>query len=360
MRKEIIFIDKNIPMLPEFLRNFGKINIFSHDELNNNLLKEKRATALFSRSTIKINEELLGNIPLKYYATATSGSDHMDKKYLDSQGINYYIALGSNANSVAEYVIFSILHWANYSDINIKNKIIGIIGYGAIGNILAEYCSRLGLKIIVNDPPLRDNNFDFPENIEYCDLEKLIEKSDIITNHVPLNKSGKYKTERLLSENISGAKNCKFFIHTSRGGVVSENSLIKYKNKHSFETVIDVWEDEPNFNSEMVRDSMIATPHIAGHSFNGKINGSVAVASDFIKYLGLKGVSEFQNNLPKRHTLKEMENIENIYILLNKNRKILSDGLNFKKTINFSENDKERFFKEYRNNYEKRFESLRI
>jgi len=348
-------------MLPEFLRNFGEVNIFSHDELNNNLLKEKRATALFSRSTVKINEELLQNTHVKYYATATSGSDHIDKIYFNSQGIHSFIALGSNANSVAEYVIFSILHWANYSNINIKNKIIGIIGYGMIGSLVAEYCSSLGVKIIVNDPPLRDNNFNFPKNIKHCDLEKLIEKSNIITNHVPLIKSGKYKTEGLLNENISGALNCKLFIHASRGGVVSEKSLIECKNKHSFETVIDVWEDEPNFNSEMARDSMIATPHISGHSFNGKINGSLAVASDFVKYLGLD-YSEFQNNLPKRHTLKEMEiieNIENIYILLNKNRKILSDSLNFKNASNLLEKNKKIFFKKYRNNYEKRFESLR-
>ena len=349
-------------MLPEFLRNFGEIYIFRHDELNNNLLKEKRATALFSRSTVKINEELLQNTHVKYYATATSGSDHIDKIYFNSQGIHSFIALGSNANSVAEYVIFSILHYAKTYDINIKNKIIGIIGYGMIGSLVADYCKALGLKIIVNDPPLRDNNFNFPENIEYCELEILIEKSDIITNHVPLIKFGKYKSEDLLGENISLARDCKLFIHASRGGVVSEKSLIKYKNKHSFETVIDVWKDEPNFNSELVRDSMIATPHISGHSFNGKINGSLAVANDFIKYLGLD-YSEFQNNLPKRHTLKEMEiieNIENIYILLNKNRKILSDSLNFKNAGNLLEKNRKIFFKEYRNNYEKRFESLRI
>ncbi len=354
-RKEIIFIDRNIPMLAEFLENEGEIIIFHRDELDNNLLKEKQATALFSRSTIKVSKKLLSNTGVKYYASATSGEDHLDKSYLQSQGIHHFTALGSNANSVAEYVLYSILHWSATRNIAIKDRVIGIIGYGAIGGIVAKYCHALGLRVIVNDTPLLNSGYNFPDFTQGMELNDLIENSEIITNHVPLINHGKYKTKGLLSENISYSRKCKLFIHSSRGSVVCADSLLRYKNKYSFDTVTDVWEDEPSFNSELAKSSLISTPHVAGHSFNGKINGAIAVANDFLKYLG-NNKEEIKTNLPERILIA---NSENLYDLLGRNRKILADDFHLKNACDFSEDDKKLFFKEYRSSYPQRFESIK-
>lgn len=359
-KREIVFIDKNIPYLPEVFSEFSDVHIFSGRELSNKDLRENKCTVLFTRSTVKINEDLLSGTTVKFAATATSGIDHVDTEYLNRAGIFFASALGSNANSVAEYVIYSILKWSLAKKIDLHNKTLGIIGYGNVGKLVANYAHQLGIKIILNDPPLLAEGFDFP--YQYCDLDELLSKSDIITNHVPLTKSGQHKTLKLLnSDNLQLLKDEVLFLHTSRGGVAEENALIENRTKKNLNLVIDVWENEPDFNPELAEICDFATSHIAGHAFDSKLVGSKMMIDAYNNFSGLNLISKkIESELSKKEKFdfSEFTTSEDLLNKIELSRQLIIDYqefMNFSKLIS-----KQRIlhFENYRKNYPIRREVL--
>jgi erythronate-4-phosphate dehydrogenase len=282
-----ILIDENIPLLKECLIDSASVISFAGRSIDNKFILESNSEALIVRSTTKVNKELLKNTKIKLVGTATSGTEHIDIEYLNENSINFVSALGANANSVAEYVIYNILKWSLKNEINLTQKTIGIIGFGNIGKLVAYYAYNLGLKVIINDPPLRDNSYNFDKNYIYSELNELLQNSDIITNHVPLNFETKYATNDLLNNNLELIKEDSLFIHTSRGGVVNEDRLIDCIKKNQIKAVIDVWQNEPDFNHLLAESAYFKTPHIAGYSFNGKINGALIMAKAIEKVFNL-------------------------------------------------------------------------
>lgn len=342
-----ILINSNIPKLAELLETDFEIIQFEAGKLTNEKLIYTNADALVTRSTEKINHKLLDNTNIKYYATATSGTDHIDTNYLTSKGIKYFISSGCNSNSVAEYVLYNIF---NFYEDKLNEKTIGIIGFGNIGNLLARYCNVIGMNVLVNDPPKKDNNYQFPNYVNYSTLNDLIKKSDILTNHIPM-QTGKYSSINLLSN-----KNLKCFsgdllIHASRGGIVDESALFDL-NCH---LVIDVWKKEPDINADLVKHANIATPHIAGHSLNGKLNATQMIYNDLCSFFNVK---QREINLGLKRRTKFTK--KNYYPLLNeiiKERRIIEDSEDFKSKL--TENNISDNFINMRNNYPIRFESIK-
>ncbi len=308
-----IFIDENIPYLSQALKSIADVTIFNFKELTNEWLIKSKCQFLFTRSTIKVNSDLLDGTEVKFVGTSTIGIDHIDLDYLQNRKIHFCSATGSNANSVAEYVIFAVLHWLIKNLYYAEGITIGIVGFGNIGKLVRKHIAEIfpDMKILVNDPPLKDNNFIFPQNAEYCELDELIEKSDIITNHVPKEKNGKYPTINLFNENnLKLLKNKSFFIHSSRGGVVDETALLNEINRKEIMLITDVWANEPFVNRELLFQSEIATPHVAGHSWNGKIRGSIMMLKQFEEFTGIKvDLSEMKEYI--RNSEKEFEIILN-------------------------------------------------
>ncbi len=358
----LIFCDNNIPYLDEALKNIVQIRFFNANSLTNGELVTSKAEALFVRSTIKVNSNLLDNTSIKFVATATSGNDHFDIPYLEKNGIFYTDALGSNANSVAEYVIYSILSWAESNSIDLATKTIGIVGYGNIGQLVAKYSQYLGLKILVNDPPLKDIGFDFPDYSHYTELNELIENSDIITNHVPKILDGIYKTIGLFnSENLKLCKEHSLFIHASRGKVVQENSLIENIRPKNTTLITDVWADEPLVNKVLLNHSLLATPHIAGHSFEGKVRGTLMVIEAYEKYFDLKVNKDHIYKLLKNYKpLNRITFQDNHHILslLQQNRKLKEDDKFLRKLSTFDDETIKKGFINYRQQYPVRHEIL--
>ncbi len=347
-----ICIDSNIPILPKLLKDHGEIHTFHGRDLTNDLLKEKNCTALFIRSTVKVNEHLLKNTNVKFIATATAGTDHVDEEFLKRTGIIFKSAAGSNANAVAEYVIFSGLLWADLLKTSLKGKTIGIIGYGNIGRRVAFYAQKFGLKILVNDPFLKE----FPDYVEYSELSDLLKRSDIITNHVPLTTSGDFPTKNLLHENeLNLLKENSLVVHASRGSVIQQNSLENILLKKQIFAVIDVWENEPDVVFKSSDNLLIATPHIAGHTWNAKLNGTKMVADAFKNWRG----SETENDFLKTENENEEVNFSDEKVLLKKlgeKRKLQEDSEVFKKV--FQSGKSREKFDEMRKNYPQRFETL--
>jgi len=359
-----IFIDENIPFLGDVLKGCGEIRLFKGRELTKFDLINGNCDFLFVRSTTKVNQDLIEQTPVKYVGSATSGTDHIDLNYLSEKLIQFSDAKGSNANSVAEYVIYSILKWSKVNNINLEKLKIGIIGYGNIGKLVSAYSHLLGFDVYVNDPPLLDNGFQFPDFIKYVELEEIFSITNIITNHVPLIKTGKYRTLRLIDKNlINQIPKASLFIHTSRGGVVDEDALINSLSLRKFSAVIDVWENEPYINSLLCRLSFLATPHISGYSFDGKLKGVKMMADFFYNATNLRpdySIIDFHLNDFKPIAKEFYSKKDELLDILENNRKFSEDYKKFLRTMLYDEKERAFLFDEIRKNYPKRRETLRL
>jgi erythronate-4-phosphate dehydrogenase len=343
------------------LSDYHNVTKVSGREISNQLLKSTDANCLICRSQTKVHENLLDGTNVNFVATATSGSDHIDTNYFAQKSITFNSAIGSNATSVAEYVIFSILHWSKINQISLQNKRLGIIGFGNIGKRLADFAEKIGLKIIVNDPPLRKSGFNFPKNLSYCEIEDLFNSCDIITNHVPLTKNCEFATANLInSDLIDKIRSNSLFVHTSRGGIVDEAALKAIQAEHSISFVIDVWNSEPNFDSVLAQKCLIATPHIAGYSFDGKLNGALMMMNALSLHTGIAYDLKLLNEAISHESKIAIEklNENELYERLNDRRAFLRDNEIFAKNFAEDSSGKARMFDEIRRKYPVRRELL--
>jgi erythronate-4-phosphate dehydrogenase len=364
--QSIIYIDENIPLLPDVLSNCGKIIMFNGRKLKNDLLKKNDCEYLFVRSTTKVNQSLLEGTDVRFVGTATSGIDHIDTQYLGSKGIHFCSAPGANANSVAEYVLYSMFLYSKKHGISLKDKTIGVVGYGNVGKIVAEYAYLMGLKVLINDPPLKDDGFHFPDHLEYVSLDEICESADVITNHVPLTFQGetKHPTYRLLSEDhIKKIKNGGVIIHTSRGGVIDENALLERIDKRELIAAVDVFENEPMVNIDLARAAIISTPHIAGYSYDGKLKGTLMMAQQFMSFSGLNpDLSRIEQELGSTDKLSvdDFENYEKLFGLIQRNRKLNEDHNRFLNILDSDDALRSKQFDLLRKEYPIRRESLSL
>jgi len=148
----------------------------------------------------------------------------------------------------------------------------------------------------LNDPPKVRN-----ENIKgFIALDEILETSEIITIHVPLIRHGGDKTFHLFdSGNIEKMKKGAWLINSSRGEVIETNALKKALSSGKLGgAVLDVWENEPYIDLELLKQVFISTPHIAGYSSDGKANGTSQVVQSLSNYFGLPLHDFYPPNLP--------------------------------------------------------------
>jgi len=358
------FIDENIPLLADSFAHFINVVRFKGRNLSKEDLIKHKCISLICRSTTLVNNNLLDGTNVRFVGTTTSGIDHVDIRYLKDNNIAFSYAPGSNANSVAEYVLFAILEWKKRHNLELNNKTIGIIGYGNIGKLVALYSYLLGLKVLVNDPPLKDEGYKFPEYVSYKEIVEIFCEANIITNHVPLTNEGNYPTKYLINRTLLNIlNNNSLFIHTSRGSVVDEKALVTAIKTKNITTVIDVWEGEPLVNEELMNLSFISTPHIAGYSYDGKLKGALMIATDLNNYFKMgidlsKIHQELSNNTLFSRSI--FGDLNKLYNTLNNKRQILEDGVNFKKIMYLSKDLKRKYLDELRKKYPKRRESIFI
>lgn len=358
----IAFADPHIPFLQEALSGKVDVRIINKSEISRENLIKNNVEALFIRSTIKVYRDLLEGTNVKFLATATSGVDHVDLNYILKSKIKFVSAPGSNANSVAEYVIFSILKWHLLTGNELKGKKIGIVGFGNIGKLVAKYSEYLGLQILINDPPLVEQNFKFNNKYFITDLSTILTSCDIVTNHVPLTLAGKYTTNKLFnSKNLQELNEGALFIHTSRGKVVDEKPLKELITSKNIHLAIDVWENEPIFDSFLAKNSLLATPHLAGYSYDGKIKGSMQVLKEFAEFFNIE--PDFSRILKELSQVDKSDfshsNPIEIFKVLRSRRAFETDAHLFLEQVDLPDNDKEKAFIEIRQSYPKRRESLK-
>jgi erythronate-4-phosphate dehydrogenase len=288
-----IIADANIPFVKECFSSVGEVEVFPGRAITRDVVSN--AECLLVRSVTKVTPDLLAGSRVRFVGTATIGFDHIDTEYLAKNNIDFASAPGSNANSAAEYVIAGLLEIGRKYKIQLEGKSIGIVGVGNVGSRVAKKCEALGMKVLLNDPPLRRKSSD----AKYLPLEELFQ-CDFITFHTPLTFEGVDKTFHLAGEKFfKSLKAGCIFINASRGGVVDTNVLkASIQSDRLGAVVLDVWENEPNIDCELLRLVDISTPHIAGYSLDGKIAGMIMVYNAVCKYFGLKPKYKISDFLP--------------------------------------------------------------
>jgi erythronate-4-phosphate dehydrogenase len=280
-----IFADENIPLVCEAFAQFGNITTFSGRHISADQLID--ADILLVRSVTTVNEQLLKKSKIKFVGSATIGFDHVDLNYLQNQGIGFARAPASNAISAAEYVIAALFSLAQMQSFDLTQKTVGIIGCGNVGSRVLKRLETLGVKCLINDPPLKLK--------QSVDLKEIL-KCDIITAHVPLILDGEYPTFELINETfLNELKDGTILINTSRGKVVDETALLKHVDRLNL--ILDVWRNEPNINQTLLEKTCLATPHIAGYSFDGKIRGTTMIYEACCEYFDVE--KKWTANLPK-------------------------------------------------------------
>lgn len=237
--------------------------------------------ALFVNTTTRVNRETLperGN--LRFIATGSSGTDHLDLDYLRSLGIKTVDAAGCNAKTVAEYVLTSILLFSESSGLPVRDQSVGIVGMGHVGSEVARLLERFDVPHIRYDPPKSERM----ENFSSAPFSE-IKKCSIVTFHTPLVESGNHPTRHLLNRSWFRDKGYNLVINSARGGVIDESLVLEEMDKGRLKhAVIDVWENEPRFSSKVANRAMLATPHIAGYSVQSKRRATQMIIGEFCRH----------------------------------------------------------------------------
>jgi len=290
-----ILADENIPFVLDAFGALGKVELRKGRDISPDDVR--RADILLVRSVTRVNERLLAGSKVRFVATATSGTDHVDRGFLSSRGIAFADAAGSNAVSVAEYVVAAILEYARMSETAVKGKTVGIVGVGHVGTGVAEKVKALGMKPVLNDPPRKEKT-----GLNIFRPIKEILKCDVVTMHVPLVREGRWPTAKLVDEDfLSKLKEGAFFINTSRGEVLDEASLCRaIRNRAVRFSCLDVWANEPFISSETLGLVSIGTPHIAGYSYDAKVRGTEMIHKALCDYLGIRTLWKARDVLASR------------------------------------------------------------
>jgi len=254
------------------------------------------ADALCIRSTTRVNQDLLEGTPVRFVGTATIGFDHIDTRWLEEHDIRWVHSPGCNADSVAEYIVAALLHLATRHGLQLADRTIGIIGVGNVGSRVAARTAALGLRVLLNDPPRAARNE--AADPAFISREQLLAEADIVTLHVPLEAGGDHPTVGLANRGFfSALKPGATFINSSRGPVMDTAALLTAIEQGTPAlTVIDTWEHEPAISNALLSRVSLATPHIAGYSFDGKVNGTRMVYEALCAFSG--NTATWQPNLP--------------------------------------------------------------
>lgn len=247
------------------------------------------ADVLLVRSVTDVGAPLLEDSSVRFVGSATIGTDHVDQTYLAEHGISFAHAPASNADSVADYVVAALLLLARRRGEPLHEKTVGIVGCGNIGGRLAERLPAFGCTVLRNDPPRAEETEAEGRTHDFLDLDTVLDRADVLTCHVPLVTTGAHPTPHLIDEEaLDRLGSDAWVLNTSRGAVVDNAALLDALAAGTVgAAVLDVWEDEPTPNEALIRAVDVATPHIAGYAYDGKVRGTTMLYEALCEHLGV-------------------------------------------------------------------------
>ena len=357
MRPKII-VNKHTPYAEQLFQTIGDVTALASSEISNRAVRN--ADILIVRSETLVSKELLEGSSVKFVGTVTIGTDHIDHQYLQKRSIASASAAGSNANSVAEYILSALLVLSVKKNIALRKLVLGVVGVGNIGSKVVKIAEALGMKVLQCDPPLARR-----EGVthRFVSFEEAL-KADIVTFHVPLTKTGPDATYHLIDESsVKKMKHGAVLINTSRGSVVETDALMKaLDEKHLSEAILDVWEKEPDINTELLRRVFIGTPHIAGYSLDGKLNAVQMIYEAVCRFLFLISKKNVREFLPdsEPYSIQVVGDVkskeEMLGSIIKQAYDIEVDDKSLRKITEVPENERPKYFSQLRSGYRERRE----
>lgn len=298
-----ILADENIPLVEEAFAGVGDVRLSPGRSLDAGAVQE--ADVLLVRSVTPVTRDVLEGSQVQFVGSATIGTDHVDHGYLKDRGIAFAHAPGSNADSVVEYVTAALLRLAVRKGAQLRGRTVGIVGCGSIGGRLAQRAPALGLRVLKNDPPRAEAADASGEPQDFVSLETVLQEADIVTLHVPLTRGGSHPTYHLVDrEALAMMAPDGWLVNTSRGPAVDNRALrSRLQERGLGGAVLDVWEGEPTPDPDLIRLVDLATPHIAGYSFDGKVQGTVMLYRALMQHLGRPEQWDYEAVLTSRQAL---------------------------------------------------------
>ncbi len=275
----ILVADEGLLGLTELVPSHCEIRWYSGRDISQSMLKG--ADALLVRSTARVSAH---NLPdsIRFVGTATIGTDHLPLQHLLDRAIRVVSAPGCNAFAVTDYVLSHVFSWAKSRVRNTSDLTLGIIGVGAVGSLLDERARALGIKTLLSDQPRADSG----DRLDHLPLVDVVRQADVISLHVPRVTTGDHITDRLLDENVlSQIKRSALLVNASRGQVLHEYDLLKQTH---FDLVLDVFPNEPVISDALISRAWRISPHIAGHSVEGKYRGTKLIVNEMASLFGFE------------------------------------------------------------------------
>ena len=285
-----IVADKHIPFLEGVFEPYAEVVYIDGRQINHDDVVD--ADALIIRTRTKCNADLLDGTKVKLISTATIGTDHIDLDYCARHGIEVHNAEGCNAGGVMQYVFSALYGVAARKNIKLDGANFGIIGVGHVGRKVEHMARYLGFNVLRCDPPRAAAKGEEG----FCSLEYLLANSQIVTMHTPLDDTTRgMADEEFFMLMQPGA----IFINASRGEVMNEDAL-KAAYPKLGAAIIDTWNNEPDVDEDLIELVDVATPHIAGYSFQGKQNGTASAVQSVAHHFGIEELYDYypENDIP--------------------------------------------------------------
>ncbi|MFW0890215.1 MAG: 4-phosphoerythronate dehydrogenase PdxB [Pseudomonas rhizophila] len=290
----LIVADENIPLLDAFFQGFGEIRRVPGRGIDRSMVEQ--ADVLLVRSVTQVNRTLLEGSKVKFVGTCTIGTDHLDLDYFAEAGIRWASAPGCNARGVVDYVLGSLMTLAEIEGADLKQRTFGVVGAGQVGGRLVEVLKGLGWTVKVCDPPRQAT-----EGGDYVSLEQIIEQCDVISLHTPLTRDGAQPTWHLFDEQrLRRLQPGTWLINAARGPVIDNTALREVLlEREDLQAVLDVWEHEPSVDADLADLCVIATPHIAGYSLDGRQRGTAQIYESLCAFLEQPVAVRLSDLLPR-------------------------------------------------------------
>lgn len=291
-----LLVDENIPAAEQYFGGIGELHYMPGRAISRQDLHD--VEILLLRSVTRVDRELLQHTPVRFVGSCTAGVDHIDRDYLRQSGIAFAHAPGANARSVVEYVLSALCHLSQQQGRVEPGMSVGIVGLGNVGRRLYQLLDAIGFECMAYDPLIPA----VPGFNWLTSLEQVL-RADIISLHTPLTTSGRYATRHMLTaQQLAGLGSDAILINSSRGAVVDNRALVQVlPQRPDLGVVLDVWEPEPDIDLSLMSRVALATPHIAGYSYDGKLRGTDMVYRELCQYLDIEpqaGLAEQQQAEP--------------------------------------------------------------
>lgn len=346
----VIVADSDIPFFKGVLEPYCRVSYHKGSNINRDTIKG--ADALVIRTRTHCNSSLLEGSDVKAIFSATIGLDHIDQEWCKEAGIAVYNVPGANALGVVQYILSALFILLAQTNRAIEDVVVGVVGAGNVGESLALFLESLGVEVLRCDPPRSE----VEKGVDFYPLEELLSRANVISLNIPLNET----TQNLVSKSfLEQCQEGAILINTSRGEVIDEEALIKYRGRFSG-VALDVWKGEPKIDKTLVSICDIATPHIAGYSLQGKVNATERTITNVAHFFNIKQLSSFnieQKRDDDRGAHKEQMTIgelQSLFTPANKQGRVAtimnqyftlwSISEEFKKGLNLFEDIRDNFF----------------